>query len=248
MTDDAQLPIVVDPAWVAAHLDDPAIRLIEVGDDPVAYAGGHLPGAVFWDVSNTFLRVDFTTQDDPAAAAELFGAAGLTLATRVVCYGRHPAMASWGVWYLQLWGHQAAAVLDGGVAAWTAAGYPLSREEPASPPTDYPVRGPDPALRVDLPAVRAALGQPGTVLVDVRSPEEWRGEWFVEGPPGEGERGGHMPGAVYLHFREAVTPDGAFRPRDELRALYTNAGITPDREVIVYCMVGMRAAHTWFVL
>ena len=248
MTDDVQLPIVVDAAWVAAHQDDPQVRLIEVGDDPLAYAGGHLPGAVFWDVYSTFLQPDLRTQDDPAAVARLFGAAGLTPATRIICYGRHPAMAAWGVWYLQLWGHRAAAVLDGGVAAWTAAGYPLRRDEPAPAPTAYPVDGPDPALRVDLPAVWAALGQPGTVLVDVRSPGEYRGEWFVTGPPGEGERGGHLPGAVYLYFRDAVAEDGTFRPPDALRALYTGAGITPDQEVIVYCMVGMRAAHTWFVL
>jgi thiosulfate/3-mercaptopyruvate sulfurtransferase len=246
--DYAHPELVVEPAWLAAHLSDPDLRIVEVGDDAVAYEGGHIPGAVFWDVYATLLRPDLRTEDDPTVAAALFGQAGITPATRVILYGRHAAMAAWGLWYLRLFNHQAAAVLNAVAAGWQAAGYPLSREPATPAPTNYPPQAPDPAVRADLAAVRAAVGQPGTTLVDVRSPHEYRGSWFVTGPPGDGERGGHIPGAVPIVFRETVTSDGTFHPAEELQAVYTSRGVTPDQNIILYCMVGMRAAYTWFVL
>jgi thiosulfate/3-mercaptopyruvate sulfurtransferase len=240
--------VLVDPAWLAAHLAEPNLRVIELSEDAVGYEGNHIPGAIFWDVYTTLLRPDLHTQDDPAAAAALFGQAGITPQTTVVCYGRQPAPGAWGFWYLRLFGHQAVRVLDGGVARWTAEGYPLTRDVVAPTPAAYPVPTHDPALRADLATMRAALGQPDTILVDVRTPTEYRGDWFVTGPPGEGERGGHIPDAVPLYYRDTVADDGTIRPAADLLALFSGHGITPDRDIFVYCMVGMRAAHTWFVL
>jgi thiosulfate/3-mercaptopyruvate sulfurtransferase len=247
LMDYAHPEVLVDAHWLADHLNDRAVRVVEVSDDPVAYEGGHIPGAVFWDFYATILRPDLRTEDDPAVVGALLGRAGITAATKVVLVGRHAAGA-WGFWFLRLFGHPTAYVLNGGREAWVAAGYPLTREPPAPTPTNYPLPAPDPALRADLATVRAALGQPGAVLVDVRTPNEYRGEWFVSGPPGAGERGGHMPGAVHLYYSHALNDDGTFQPAAALHALYAGHGVTPDKDVITYCMVGMRAAHTWFVL
>src|SRR4051812_22721393 len=188
MAEYAHPEVLVDVPWLADHLADADVRVIEISDDALAYAGGHIPGAVFWDFYATILRPDLHTLDDPAAVATLLGQAGITPATTVVLVGGQVAGGAWGFWFLQLFGHTAARVLNGGRAAWEAAGLPLTREPPTHAPTTYPAPALNPSVRADLAAVRAALAQPGAVLLDVRSPDEYRGDWFVTGPPGAGER------------------------------------------------------------
>lgn len=248
MAEYAHPDVLVDTQWLADHLNDPTVRVIEVGDDELAYIGGHIPGAVFWDFYKTILRPDLHTETDPERVGAILSAAGITPETLVVLVGAPAGMGPWGFWWLRLFGHQPLRVLDGGRPAWLAAGLPLTRDLPTHLATTYPVPAPDPALRVEMATMRAALGQPGTVVVDVRSPDEYRGAWFVTGPPGEGERGGHMPGAIHLFYRQTFAKDGTLLPAESLRALYIAHGITPDQDVIAYCMVGQRAAHTWFVL
>src|SRR5215212_10880341 len=154
MTEYAHPEVLVDVQWLAAHLADPAVRVIEVSEDTVAYEGGHIPGSVFWDYYATILRPDLHTQDDPAAVAELFGRAGLTPDTMVVLVGGYSAAAAWGFWFLQLFGHSRATMLNGDRTTWAAAGYPLTREPTTLTPTVYPVPAPTPALRADLASVR----------------------------------------------------------------------------------------------
>src|SRR5690349_19427455 len=122
MAEYAHPAVLVDVQWLADHLDDPAVRVIEVSEDAVAYEGGHIPGSIFWDYYATILRPDLHTQDDPTAAAALFGQAGLTPETTVVLVGGHTVAAAWGFWYLQLFGHRHAYVLNGDRTAWAAAG------------------------------------------------------------------------------------------------------------------------------
>ena len=119
---------------------------------------------------------------------------------------------------------------------------------PTVPATKYTAREPDPASRALVDRVRAAAGSEDCVLLDVRTVEEYRGEVFLQGPPQSGERAGHVPGAVHLYYAAALNADDTFKSADELAALYADGGVTADKETITYCAVGVRSAHTWFVL
>ena len=144
--------------------------------------------------------------------------------------------------------HRDVRVFNGGRKKWLADGYSLTTELPVLVATSYTAKDSDLTLRALQGQVRAALGQRDRVLVDVRTPEEYRGERFMLEPPQGTERAGHIPGAVHLYYESALNTDGTFRSADELSALYENKGITADREAITYCAIGIRSAHTWFVL
>lgn len=139
-------------------------------------------------------------------------------------------------------------VLDGGRGRWVADGRPLTTEVPTVSATSYTAREPDPAARALLDDVRAAVGRENHVLLDVRTAEEYRGEVFLMEPPRDGERAGHVPGATHLYYSAALNADDTFKSADELAALYAGRGVTAEKETITYCAVGMRSAHTWFVL
>jgi thiosulfate/3-mercaptopyruvate sulfurtransferase len=240
--------VLVDPSWLAARLGDPGLRLIEVHLEPGPYDEGHIAGALSWPALTTILGPDYRTRFDPAEAGELLGRSGIAEDTTVVVYSDHPALAPWVLWYLETFGHHDVRVLEGGRRRWVAEGHPLTTEVPRVDAVERTVAPPDPSRRALLDRVRAAVEDPGTVLLDVRTPEEWRGETFLIAPPGPGERGGHIPGATHLYYEEAMNDDGTFKGDDELTALFAAHGITPDRELITYCAVGMRSAHAWFVL
>ncbi len=244
--------VLVTTEWVAEHLDDPNVRIIESNEDPLLYPSGHIPGAVEvdWvrDLNHPIIR-DYL---DREAFERLMRRIGVTPETTVVFYGdKNNWWATYAFWVFQLFGHTNAKIMDGGRQKWIAEGRPLTREVPKYPPTEYraPERNDRPirAFRDDVLAhVRA-----GKRLVDVRSPEEYRGERLhMPGYPNEGAlRGGHIPGAVNIPWSRAVNEDGTFKPAEELRAIYLEeAGLRPDEDVIVYCRIGERSSHTWFVL
>ncbi|MGH7700656.1 MAG: sulfurtransferase [Gemmatimonadales bacterium] len=245
--------VLVTTDWVAQHGGDDRVRLIEVDVDTTAYDQGHIPGAVAWNWQsqlNDPVRRDIP---DPAAFARLLGEAGVEPGTTVVLYGDHNNwFAAFGFWLLQLYGHEAAKLMDGGRAKWAAEHRPLVTERPSVARTDYPVpKGPRSALRARRPEVERALSAGGKVLVDVRSPAEFTGD--IIAPPGlpeTAQRGGHIPGARNVPWSQAVAPDGTFKPRAELERLYQAAGVIDgqDREVIAYCRIGERSSHTWFAL
>ncbi|HXF96427.1 MAG TPA: sulfurtransferase, partial [Gemmatimonadales bacterium] len=173
--------------------------------------------------------------------------------TTVVLYGdNHNWFAAFGFWLLQLYGHKAARLMDGGRAKWAAEGRPLVTQRPAFAPTRYPVpRRVNAALRARRPDVERLLKTRRGALVDVRSPAEFTGE--IIAPPGlpeTAQRAGHIPGARNVPWGQAVAPDGTFKPREELERLYREAGVIDgkDREVIAYCRIGERSSHTWFAL
>ncbi len=245
--------VLVSTEWVAEHLNDPNVRIIESNEDPLLYPAGHIPGAVEvdWvrDLNDPLVR-DYI---DVARFEELMSRIGVTPEMTVVFYGdKNNWWATYAFWVFQLFGHTNAKIMDGGRLKWEKEGRPMTREVPKYPRTQYKTKGRDDsrirAFREEVLAhVRARRP-----LVDVRSPEEYRGERLhMPDYPNEGAlRGGHIPGAVNVPWARAINPeDGTFKPASELRKIYLEeAGLKPDDEVIVYCRIGERSSHTWFVL
>jgi thiosulfate/3-mercaptopyruvate sulfurtransferase len=245
--------VLVSTRWVAERLGDPAVRVVECDEDPLLYPAGHLPGAVEIDWRRDLwhpVRRDYL---DRAGFEALAGRLGIARETDVVLYGdRGNQWAAYAFWVFRLFGHRRSMLMDGGRVKWQREGRELTREVPARPATRYraPERD-DREIRVFREGVLAHLGA-GRPLVDVRSPEEYSGERL--GAPGQPEeralRGGHIPGARNLPWELAIEPaDGTFRPAAELRQVYAGeAGLAPGDDVVVYCRIGERSAHTWFAL
>jgi thiosulfate/3-mercaptopyruvate sulfurtransferase len=244
---------LVTTDWVAAHLDDPGVRLVESDEDALLYASGHLPGAVEVDWTrdlNDPIRRDYL---DAERFAALMRRLGIAPQATVVFYGdKNNWWACYAYWVFQLFGHGNARIMDGGRLKWEKEGRPLVREVPAHPPADYPVPKRDDApIRAFRDEVRRHVDAQGK-LIDVRSPAEYTGERLhMPEYPNEGAlRGGHIPRARNVPWARAVDPgDGTFRSAAELRAIYEGeAGMAARDDVVVYCRIGERSSHTWFVL
>lgn len=245
--------VLVTTEWVATHLDDPAVRIVESNEDPLLYAAGHIPGAVEVDWTrdlNHPLRRDYLEREGFDALMQRIGA---TRETTVVFYGdKTNWWATYAFWVFQLFGHEAAKVMDGGRLKWEQEGRPLTTDVPSYPTTAYaaPERD-DRRIRVFRDDVLTHVREGGQ-LVDVRSPEEYSGERLhMPAYPNEGAlRGGHIPGAVNVPWARAVNAeDGTFRSADELGRIYQGeVGLQPDEDVVAYCRIGERSSHTWFVL
>ena len=245
--------LLVSTEWVASHLNDPGIRLVESNEDPLLYATGHIPGAVEVDWTrdlNDPVRRDYLGRAEFEA---LMRRIGVTRDTTVVFYGdRNNWWATYAFWVFQLFGHDKAKIMDGGRIKWVNEGRPQSTDVPGYPASDYQAaERNDAKIRAYRDNVLEHLKAKGP-LVDVRSPDEYSGKKLhMPEYPNEGAlRGGHIPGAASVPWAKAVNPDdGTFKTADELRALYENdAKIKPDDDVIVYCRIGERSSHTWFVL
>lgn len=242
---------LVATRWLLDRLDDPAIRIVEANNDSgKAYAEGHLPGAVSWLWREDLQQPDRHDVPDTATWEALLARSGITPETTIVLYGANNNWyPSFAFWLLTIYGHRAMHVLDGGRKKWLAEGLPMTTEPPAIAPTSYRAAEPDWSLRASADDVLAGLGDPGRILVDARSPEEYRGEQFAPGTPAQfGARAGHIPGAVHVPWERTVNDDGSFKSAAELAALYGAAGVEPGQEVIPYCTIGGRSGHTWFVL
>ncbi len=241
---------VVSTDWVAEHLNDPAVRLVEVDVDTAAYDQGHIPGAVSLNWK-TELQ-DQVTRDivDQRQLEELLGRRGIGNDTTIVLYGdNNNWFGAYAFWLLKVYGHQDVRVMNGGRKKWVDEGRALTTEVPDYPAADYRARPADLSIRTFRDDVRAVLGNAAYGLVDVRSPAEYTGELLA--PPGLSEtaqRGGHIPGAQNIPWSQAVREDGTFKSPEELRALYEGKGITSDKNVIAYCRIGERSSHTWYVL
>jgi thiosulfate/3-mercaptopyruvate sulfurtransferase len=245
--------VLVSTDWVAAHLTDPGVRLIESNEDPLIYPWGHVPGAVQVDWAadlNDPLRRDYLQRP---AFDELMSRSGVSNDTTVVFYGdKNNWWACYAFWVFQLFGHENARVMDGGRVKWEKEGRPLTREVASHPRTRYQARERDDgrirAYREDvLRHMNARLP-----LVDVRSPQEFSGErTHMPEYPQEGVlRGGHIPGAKNVPWSRAVNvEDGTFKGAGALRAIYEKEiGLHPSGDTISYCRIGERSSHTWFVL
>lgn len=245
--------VLVSTEWVAEHLSDPSIRLIESNEDTLLYASGHVPGAVHVDWTsdlNDQIRRDYIAKDGFEALASRIG---ITPDTTVVFYGdKNNWWACYAFWVFQLLAHTNARVMDGGRLKWTKEGRPVSRDVPAYPATRYRAAprndAPHRAFRDEVFAHVQKKGQ----LVDVRSPDEYSGaRLHMPDYPNEGAlRGGHIPGARSVPWARAINPeDGTFRAADQLKAIYLREqGLDPARDTIAYCRIGERSSHTWFAL
>jgi thiosulfate/3-mercaptopyruvate sulfurtransferase len=236
---------LVDPAWLADHLDDPEVRVVEVDVSSASYNDWHIDGAVLWDIYTDLKDGDYRTLDRAGFEA-LVAQSGIGPDTTVVFYGYAPAL---GAWLLNLYGHRDARILNCSRETWRAEGRPWSTA-PARLVSTGRLPGPaEPGLRAHLSDVQAAVGRPGVVLVDVRSKAEYEGErfWPSGGMQPDG-RAGHVPGAVHQPLDGLYRPNGAFRGAAELRALFSAISLDGDDELIVYCTIGGRAATAWFVL
>jgi thiosulfate/3-mercaptopyruvate sulfurtransferase len=234
-----------------AHLDDPGIRVIEVDEDTTAHEKGHIAGAVGWDW-NTDLHTpvgrDYVSQ---AELSELLSRAGVGPGTTVILYGgNNNWFAAYAYWILKLRGFDDVKLLNGGRKKWELESRELTQEVPSYAPTGFAIAG---SQRPEIRALRdEVLTKVGSAvgLVDVRSPEEFRGEKLAPDhlPQEQSQVPGHIPGAANVPWAKAANEDGTFRSADELRALYEGEGVGPDREVIAYCRIGERSSHTWFAL
>lgn len=243
---------LVSTEWVAAHLNDPSVRLIESNEDILLYETGHILGAVKidWhaDLNDPTVR-DYIDREQFEA---LMRRLGINNDTTVVFYGdKNNWWATYAYWVFQLFGHKNAKVMDGGRVKWSAEGREMTREAPTYPAgayvaqerNDKPVR----AMRDDV-LVHIAAGKP---LVDVRSPAEYKGELLhMADYPQEGAlRGGHIPGAKSVPWARAANADGTFKSADELRAIYEQEqGLKSSDDIVAYCRIGERSSHSWFVL
>ena len=245
--------VLVSTEWVADHLQDPTVRVVESNEDPLLYSSEHIPGAVEVDWTrdlNDPVRRDYLGREGFESLMRRIGA---TRDTTVVFYGdRNNWWATYAFWVFQLFGHDKARIMDGGRIKWANEGRPLTRDVPRYPESDYRAAERDDArVRAFRDEVLRHV-ETRKPLIDVRSPAEFTGERLhMPDYPNEGAlRGGHIPGAANIPWARAVNPDdGTFKPADELRALYEKeAGLKPEDDVIVYCRIGERSSHTWFVL
>jgi thiosulfate/3-mercaptopyruvate sulfurtransferase len=243
---------LVTTAWLADHLDDPAVAVVESDEDVLLYDTGHIPGAVKVDWHTELQDTVMRDYVDGAAFAALLSSKGIARDHTVVFYGDNfNWWAAYALWVFSLFGHPDLRLLDGGRQKWIAENRPLTTEKPQRPRTDYPVVDRDDSLiRAFRRGVEGHLDAGGR-LVDVRSPEEYRGEKLhMPDYPQEGAlRGGHIRGAVNVPWKTAANDDATFRSADELTAIYTEGqGLDPNEDIIAYCRIGERSSHTWFVL
>ena len=242
--------VLVEPEWLEQHLDDDSIRIVEVDENTELYAEAHIPGAIGFDWKRDLqdqVRRDFLGPED---FGKLFGGHGVANEHTIVLYGdRNNWFAAYTYWYLKYYGHDKVLLLNGPREKWIADGRPVSAEVPGYAPASFSAQPGDDAIRARREEVLAAIGN-ATKLVDVRSPAEFSGELIAPaGYEQEGaQRGGHIPGAASIPWAQAVKEDGTFKSAQELRDLYGGKGVLDGDEIIAYCRIGERSAHTWFVL
>ena len=240
---------LVSTDWVAARGGDAGVRLVEVDVDAAAYEQGHIAGAVGWDWSS---QLQDTLSRDIISKSEmesLLGASGIGNDTTVILYGdNNNWFAAWAFWQLKIYGHGDVRLMNGGRAKWEAEGRPLTTDAPSHAAAQYTASEADNSIRAFREDVLSAAADGSAFLVDVRSPEEYRGELIAPPAlPQEGsQRGGHIPGAANVPWSTAVAADGSFKSADELAEIY--GAVNNSKPTIAYCRIGERSSHTWFVL
>jgi thiosulfate/3-mercaptopyruvate sulfurtransferase len=242
---DAAAGVLVSPEWLEAHLDDPAVRIVEVDVSPARHDERHIPGAVLWNVYRDLKDADYRMVDAPALERLLSGS-GVSPDSTVVVYGYAPAM---GFWLMKLYGHRDVRILNCSRDAWFDAGRAASSTVTSPDPVGYELGDADRRLRATHEAVAGAIGRPGTAIVDVRSEPEYVGERFW--PSGGLEpngRAGHVPTAVWQPVDDIYSSDGSFLSAGQLRDVFSAVDLGGTDELITYCTIGGRACTAWFIL
>ena len=248
MTPYAHPDVLVDTQWLADHLDDPNICIVEVDNSPEPYHNRHIPGAVFWSIVPDLVQPNHRMNLEPEAMETLLSRSGISNDTTVIAYGSYPGTGAWIFWLLKFFGHDNVSVLNGGHKKWVAEGRPLASELSTFPPGDYRAKSLNSSMRVLFPEVRDSLERSDYLLLDVRTPQEFSGEQYLLEPPKPEERGGHIPGATHIEHVRTLNADGTFKSFEELRTLFASQGVTPEKTIIPYCAIGARSAFTCFVL
>jgi thiosulfate/3-mercaptopyruvate sulfurtransferase len=242
---------LVSCEWVAENLHNPTVRLVEVDVDTTAYDSGHVTGAVGWNWQTDLQRRPVRDIPSRAEWEALLNRSGISNEARVVLYGdNNNWFAAFAYWLFKLYGHENVQLMDGGRRKWVDEGRETT-SEPASPAAaTYRALEADESIRAYRDDVKQRAGREGHGLVDVRSPGEFSGQLLApENLPQEGaQRGGHIPSAQNIPWGTAVAEDGTFKSRGELEAIYGGKSLSRDKEIIAYCRIGERSAHTWFVL
>ena len=251
MTEYAKPEVLVETDWLEGHVGDASIRIVEVDEDTAAYEKGHIEGAVGWNWSTDLhakVRRDYLTQ---AELSDLLSAAGVGEDTTVILYGgNNNWFAAYAYWILKLRGFDAVKLLNGGRKKWELESRPLTQDVPSYAESTIALSAPEkPEIRALRDEVLTKVGGV-TGFVDVRSPEEYRGEKLAPDhlPQEQAQVPGHIVGAANIPWAKAANEDGTFKSADELKALYEAEGITGEGEIIAYCRIGERSSHTWFAL
>ncbi len=243
---------LVSGEWLAAHLDDPDLRIIEVTakDEGPDYDGGHIPGAVWWYWKDAVWHETDREFPSPEEMAARLGRIGVGPGMAVVLYGDPVQYGTYAFWALTMCGVRNLRLLDGGRKGWLAGGRPLEKEVPAHAARDCPAGAADRSSRVGRDDIRDNLGRAGRLLLDVRSPEEYSGERVRPRPNFDhgAERAGRIPGAVHLFFRNFVNEDDTFKSKAEIAALLAGVGAEKAGEIVTYCRLSHRATLAWFAM
>jgi len=243
---------LVETDWLEEHLGDAGIRVIEVDEDTTAYEKGHISAAVSWNWNTDLHAAVGRDYIDQQGLSRLLGQAGATADTTLILYGgNNNWFAAYAYWLLRYLGVTNVKLLNGGRKKWELESRSLTREAPAAASADYRIEAPvDDGIRAFRDYVLGNVKSRDAALVDVRSPEEYRGEKLAPDhlPQEQAQVPGHIPGAANIPWAKAAREDGSFKSPDELRELYESQGITPEKEVIAYCRIGERSSHTWFAL
>jgi thiosulfate/3-mercaptopyruvate sulfurtransferase len=241
---------IVSTEWVENHLDDPDVVLLEVDVDTSSYDESHIPGAV--GLSWRSQLQDQVERDllDQEEFQELAREAGIDNDDHVVLYGDNfNWFAAWALWQFNYYGFENTSLMDGGREKWLNENRPVTTEVPDPAPGNFSAEEPNEELRAYRDDVQAMIDSGKPSLVDVRSTQEYTGEVLApEGMSETCQRGGHVPGASNITWKEAINDDGTFKSEEELREIYESKGIKPENETITYCRIGERSSHSWFVL
>lgn len=251
MADYKNTEVLVETDWLEQNADDENIAIIEVDEDPTAYEKGHIPNAIVlnWvtDLQSPPSR-DFITAE---GLAKLLGEKGISDQQTIVLYGgNNNWFATYAYWLFKYRGVENVKLLNGGRKKWELESRLLVQDIPSRSATTFNIGAENPEYRIYRDDVIQLAKQGGHSWVDVRSPEEFRGELLAPPhlPQEQAQVPGHIPGAANVTWSKAANEDGTFKSADELLALYEAEGITSDKEVVTYCRIGERSSHSWFVL
>jgi len=250
MADYANPEVLVTTDWVEQHVRDEGVAVVEVDEDQSAYEKGHIPGAISIDWENELHEVPRREFISSQQLAELLGRKGISSSDTIVLYsGNNNWFAAYAYWLFKYRGVQNVKLLDGGRKKWELESRPLEQDAPDRSATTFEIGPEQPQLRIFRDEVLQRVGGDGA-WVDVRSPEEFRGELLAPPhlPQEQAQVPGHIPGAANITWSKTVREDGTFKSADELKELYGSEGITPDKDVVAYCRIGERSSHSWCVL
>jgi thiosulfate/3-mercaptopyruvate sulfurtransferase len=251
MAEYANPDVLIETGWLESNVDDPNLAIIEVDEDVQAYEKGHIPNAIAINWATELRSLPNREFISSEQLAKLLGDKGVSSDQTIVLYGgNNNWFATYAYWLFKLRGVENVKLLNGGRKKWELESKLLGQDEPNRQPTTFSIGKADDSIRIFRDNVIARAVKGGEAWVDVRSPEEFRGELLAPPhlPQEQAQLPGHIPGSSNITWAKAAREDGTFKSADELKALYEAEGITGDKEVVTYCRIGERSSHSWFVL